>query len=525
MPSSGLIDSPQDAKFYDWRLIDPKDTPLCVFRFHYRSWDSLESLQLIPPNYPRKLLPSSASILSTYGLSRDLQEKLRESDSDAETLDMVGEADDRSSIDSQKSIDPFLTSELDDTSGKLLISHDMEFVVPENAPSYPARLHSPTSDKLASAVVDKPISPESGPWKDYLDRPLPQVPTRRSSLKHLRRHSRKTSSSSTAPSITSSLRSYADRDTPSPEPEVRTADIALLKHHSSPAFDDREAAVVSENDYSPDKGSNSPGKSNSLQPGTPQSPSGKRGFLSRSFRRSASKKNKIIYDSPGPANGPGITPPPILLPNVTLRKTRNSPPKTPLPKTPLKVKKNQISSPLKHQTDEADDLSLMNTTTLSESEWMMRTPSPLKKPAVLGNSGNMMPSPVPAPLTARKIAREESGQLLDLGMSEHRSENKKLNREGSGQLLDLGMSLSQEKRDRNENRKLGSGSIDSKSSLKSLDTKDSKSTLRKKMVGWYSKDKIRPGETVDENEKQETPRGVRPVRPEEHEARMGGNWI
>jgi hypothetical protein len=62
MPSGGLIDQPQDAKFYDWHLKDPKDTPFTTFKFHYRSWDNLVLLQLIPDDHPRHLsLPSPST--------------------------------------------------------------------------------------------------------------------------------------------------------------------------------------------------------------------------------------------------------------------------------------------------------------------------------------------------------------------------------------------------------------------------------------------------------------------------------
>ena len=47
-PTVGLLDQPQDACFYDWHLIDAKDEPYASFRFHYRSWKSLEQLSLIP---------------------------------------------------------------------------------------------------------------------------------------------------------------------------------------------------------------------------------------------------------------------------------------------------------------------------------------------------------------------------------------------------------------------------------------------------------------------------------------------
>lgn len=49
-PSIGLLERPEDTTFYEWHLIDPKDSPYATFRFHYRSWDNLEQLNLIPPS-------------------------------------------------------------------------------------------------------------------------------------------------------------------------------------------------------------------------------------------------------------------------------------------------------------------------------------------------------------------------------------------------------------------------------------------------------------------------------------------
>ncbi|KAH6890023.1 hypothetical protein B0T10DRAFT_45500 [Thelonectria olida] len=47
-PSGGLLESPEDAHYYDWLLIDPREFPFVSFRFHYRSWTNLRLLNLIP---------------------------------------------------------------------------------------------------------------------------------------------------------------------------------------------------------------------------------------------------------------------------------------------------------------------------------------------------------------------------------------------------------------------------------------------------------------------------------------------
>ncbi|KAM0237230.1 hypothetical protein ACHAPO_004576 [Fusarium lateritium] len=56
-PSGGLLDSPDEARYYDWILIDPKESPFVTFRFHYRTWSNLYQLSLAPR--PQKLDESS----------------------------------------------------------------------------------------------------------------------------------------------------------------------------------------------------------------------------------------------------------------------------------------------------------------------------------------------------------------------------------------------------------------------------------------------------------------------------------
>ena len=42
------MDEPQQAFYFEWHLVDPKDDPYAVFRLHYRSVKSLEQSSLIP---------------------------------------------------------------------------------------------------------------------------------------------------------------------------------------------------------------------------------------------------------------------------------------------------------------------------------------------------------------------------------------------------------------------------------------------------------------------------------------------
>ena len=77
LPSAGLVDKPQETRFYDYILVDPKDEPYAAFLFHYRGWEHLQSLQLIPPSHPRSLLKPSSSFAFLAGPSggEDLQKQ------------------------------------------------------------------------------------------------------------------------------------------------------------------------------------------------------------------------------------------------------------------------------------------------------------------------------------------------------------------------------------------------------------------------------------------------------------------
>lgn len=222
MPSGGLLDKPQDARFYDWHLKDPKDSPFATFKFHYRSWESLANLQLIPSNHPRTLLHASPSVLSLNGASHDLHSKLEE-DTDDEEKEVIAQL--KRSMSSTISVDPWLTTVFDDSPDRPSSSNRdsrSSFVVPGDSPLFSGRRTSsvPTS-KFSAAVIDKPASPQAS-WKGYLGRPLPDVPARDSSLRRQHKndhssHSRGSSAVSHATSIATSLLPYLDRDTGSPE--------------------------------------------------------------------------------------------------------------------------------------------------------------------------------------------------------------------------------------------------------------------------------------------------------------------
>ncbi|KAG4435570.1 hypothetical protein IFR05_008950 [Cadophora sp. M221] len=367
MPSGGLLDKPQDAKFYDWHLKDPKDSPFATFKFHYRSWDNLMSLQLIPDNHPRTLLPASPSVLSLNGASQDLHSKLEE-DTDEEEKEVIAQL--KRSMSSTIASDPWLTSVFDDSPERPLSNRDdrSAFSIPADTSPLFSDLRSPDAptSRFSAAVIDKPASPQNS-WKGYLDRPLPEVPTRNSSLRRQQRHdpsshSRTSSSVSHAPSIAASLLPYLERDTVSPEPILGVAQVVEVSTSPTILFP------------SPTLSSPSIDTTDSPPPPT------------------KSKRQ-------------GIASPPLntlfSMANITVRKTRRSPPKrlsrqgktqeldfySPSPSySPCPAPTRPPTQTLDTFTDDNDndqpalDTSQNTTTTLSisESEWMCRTPSPVK---------------------------------------------------------------------------------------------------------------------------------------------------
>ncbi|KAI6379784.1 hypothetical protein MCOR25_001915 [Pyricularia grisea] len=64
--SDGLVDRPEEAAYYDYHLYDPKEAPFATFDFHYRSWQNLRQLHIIPQD---DLQPFASSADDTFGPS------------------------------------------------------------------------------------------------------------------------------------------------------------------------------------------------------------------------------------------------------------------------------------------------------------------------------------------------------------------------------------------------------------------------------------------------------------------------
>jgi hypothetical protein len=52
-PSTGLLEKPEEVRWFQYKLLDAKDSPYARFLFHYRSYQNLRELNLLPGEYAR----------------------------------------------------------------------------------------------------------------------------------------------------------------------------------------------------------------------------------------------------------------------------------------------------------------------------------------------------------------------------------------------------------------------------------------------------------------------------------------
>jgi hypothetical protein len=180
---------------------------------------------------------------------------------------------------------------------------------------------------------------------EILDRPLPEIPVRGASL----RHSRNTSEASGAPSITPSLVQYIERDTTSPSPIIGVAAcVPIGRDGNKPAeIEDHEGG---------DKIGIAVGRESGLEDS----------FELKPPPLTISKRKGVVSPPLG-----GF----FSMPNITLRKNRKSAFKAlPRLKTSPDVNKYEEFPGQEEEEDTRDDTPTLS---ISESEWMCRTPSPI----------------------------------------------------------------------------------------------------------------------------------------------------
>jgi hypothetical protein len=256
MPSGGLVDRPQDGKYFEWHLKDAKDNPFVTFKFHYRSWDNLVTLNLIPPSHPRSLTSQVPSMMRLPTIDTDKPEaetpkkylgKLYTSDQIHDAVrvayhdDYSSESSDDTRTWNPQSLDstPQESSKKKDNRDAVIVPHDCEHFYP-----LPSKCSAPLAHEVA----------QSQDWlATAYNRPLPEIPSRNSSVSH----SRPSSAASRAPSVTPSLMSYLERDQNSPEPYVGDA-IAVSIDGSGSASD--------ENSFSSPKGNSREPNSSAIPP-------------------------------------------------------------------------------------------------------------------------------------------------------------------------------------------------------------------------------------------------------------------
>ncbi|TGO87075.1 hypothetical protein BPOR_0252g00100 [Botrytis porri] len=427
MPTHGLVERPQDARYYDWHLKDAKDNPFVTFKFHYRSWDHLEKLHLIPPNHPRILeaqVPAMARHLMASSQIIPQPDQLTESPhtptkylGKVYTSDQVHDSlraayppfdlssspydhDERepwmSRILDKNQLDPLLTVKKDHRDAFIVSSDSTAeldpFYISSSGEKGIERKIMPIS-KFSALSIDGAGSAFSHEWlaSEYNTRPLPDIPSRTSSA------ASRASATSRAPSVTPSLLSYIDRDQPSPEPVFGTAIAVSIDSDVS------EISIEYKDDSEEDEFDeeyNFEGLS-ALSPPPSRTDSRRQGIISSSTIQ-----------------------PSFSLPNVTIHKQRHSIDEI----SPLRIPPRKDSITAKSYMSTASDDNT-GTLSLTESEWMRRTPSPVKESEWMRRTPSptkktiieRLWSPTPGKreiLKNRLLSSERMAEMMELSMTE-----------------------------------------------------------------------------------------------------------
>ncbi|KAH6626274.1 hypothetical protein B0J18DRAFT_455545 [Chaetomium sp. MPI-SDFR-AT-0129] len=241
-PSVGLLPRPQEAHFYDWVLVDPKDAPFVTFRFHYRSLKNLQDLNLIPTKELELLCTASPKAVRAFaakhtpGLVRKELVDTKESGGQSSGSDNTS-SDGAVFHDCKEKPDENENREDEDTNNYSLKS--------------PPELFTATLPNVAIPQPSK--AARDGQMEPYSRRPLPELPgddpiqlSRRSSASSVR---------SRAVSIAASLREWVEGESFNPEEtELGVAQIVQIPR-TSPVIarvhgnDKPEAVESSESDY------------------------------------------------------------------------------------------------------------------------------------------------------------------------------------------------------------------------------------------------------------------------------------
>ncbi|KAL2138530.1 hypothetical protein VTI28DRAFT_6626 [Corynascus sepedonium] len=205
----GLLEQPHDACFYDWYLLDARDSPFAIFRFHYRSLNNLKQLNLISPATELERLCST----SPKDLRTLIQVQVSELASDG-SKDSSSQSSDSDEAVFHECNEEVLASRNDDAEDAE--DHDLKRP-PKLFPALTSDTRLPQPSKML----------RDASFESYLQRPLPELPLE--NFNRISRRSSAESTTSTTPSITPSLLRYVDEDSFDPDSfEVGVAHLVQL---------------------------------------------------------------------------------------------------------------------------------------------------------------------------------------------------------------------------------------------------------------------------------------------------------
>ncbi|KAI0552493.1 hypothetical protein F4679DRAFT_534303 [Xylaria curta] len=315
-PSGGLVDNPEDATYYNYYLIDAKESPYATFCFHYRSMKYLKQLNLIPQ---LDMSPACRSSLDTRRERPSEKSRLQSSSPISRRFTFNG-----TTLESQVFDDNFGIIEDE-------VSHAETNAQEEYFLKSPPELSS-SSSRSADVTSQAP----DGPSGEVQQRPLPEIPNvqmRPTSASSLR---------SNCPSLTPSLRLYVESDDfENEEIRLSTAQPMLISSESMQALELVDTGAeegASFSDYASSPGSTEASRS-------PRLPS-PRGYIPTTG--SFLERHLTQYDSP--------------IAKLSPPQTQNLPSsKTNEPLATSQIKPRTVS---------------LN---LTEAEWLRHSPSPLQR--------------------------------------------------------------------------------------------------------------------------------------------------
>ncbi|KAI1746399.1 hypothetical protein F4680DRAFT_401281 [Xylaria scruposa] len=317
-PSGGLVDNPEDATYYNYYLIDAKDSPYATFCFHYRSMKYLKQLNLIPQ---LDMSPVCRSSLDTRREPPSEKSRSQSSSPVARRFTFNG-----TTLESQVFDDNFGIIEDEVSRTETNAQEEYFLKTPPELSSSSWR----SADAKATSQAPEELSGEAQ------QRPLPEIPNvqiRPTSASSLR---------SNCPSLTPSLRLYVESDDfENEEIRLSTAQPMLISSESMQALELVDTGAeegASFSDYASSPGSTEASRS-------PRLPS-PRGYIPTTG--SVLERHLTQYDSPI---------------------ARSSPPQT------QNLPSSETDEPLATSQIKPRTVSL----NLTEAEWLRHSPSPLQR--------------------------------------------------------------------------------------------------------------------------------------------------